>query len=139
MDCGRAVDSPRPRQVDFDHLGSQRAEDVDRSQDVGADVAVDLDETEVERIGDPPAPVSPVPPARRLEADNAAGRSGMRMEPPMSEPVARVYNPATRAAPEPPDEPLGGEIGVENRSVDRNLAGHHVFVLEGGHNAFQGA
>ena len=32
---------------------------------------------------------------------------GMRMEPPMSDPVARMDSPAASAAPEPPEEPPG--------------------------------
>lgn len=33
--------------------------------------------------------------------------AGMRMDPPMSEPVASIVEPAASTAPEPPDEPPG--------------------------------
>ena len=43
--------------------------------------------------------------------------AGMRIEPPMSEPVARVAMPAARAAAEPPDEPPGLKAGFQGLRV----------------------
>ena len=43
--------------------------------------------------------------------------AGMRIEPPMSEPVARVAMPAARAAPEPPEEPPGLKAGFQGLRV----------------------
>ena len=44
--------------------------------------------------------------------------AGMRIEPPMSDPVASMVAPAASAAPEPPDEPPGVIVGVPRVARD---------------------
>ncbi len=44
---------------------------------------------------------------RRLESTTPQAADGMRIDPPMSVPVAMVVSPAASAAPEPPDDPPG--------------------------------
>ena len=43
--------------------------------------------------------------------------AGIRMEPPMSDPVARVVVPAARDAAEPPDDPPGVKLRFQGFRV----------------------
>jgi hypothetical protein len=48
----------------------------------------------------------------------------MRMEPPVSVPVAAMHSPAASAAPDPPLEPPG----IRSRSQGLRVGGVHVFI-----------
>src|SRR4051794_19887401 len=52
-----------------------------------------------------------------LNPTTPLNEAGIRIDPPMSEPVARVVEPAARAAPEPPQEPPDEYAGVQGVRV----------------------